>query len=235
MIENIDFFGITISSFTEEELWINVDKDILNKSSAVYYCTGFYNIILLEKYPELYLYSSNVNVTLMDGHLFKKFINILGYKIKYELSMPRFVLSLLEHLNSDKKVFALGGDNQVNCLAIESIVNKYKITNVAGRNGYFKESEELEIINEINNFAPDILLIGISSPIKERFFYKWKSRKGRWVYWAVSPDPNNILLLRGQLFPPVRIVHNISMHKKKTNVISNHEMFPFAAMTSGHE
>lgn len=175
MIEEVDFFGVKISSFTESELWARVAKDIENKSAQVYYGTGFYNVVILRQFPELYLYSSKVDVTLMDGHLFKKMINLLGYKIKYEISIPRFTLGLLKHIGPEKKIFALGGTEDINKLAINSLISDFKKINAKGRNGYFNESDELSIVKEINEYAPDVLLIGISSPIKERFFYKWKS------------------------------------------------------------
>lgn len=174
MIEEIDFFGISISSFTEEELWARVDHDIKNKAAQVYYGSGFYNITVLKQFPVLHQYSRKVDVMLMDGHPFKKFCDFLGYRIKYEISIPRFTIGLLNHVSSEKKVFALGGTEEVNKLALDSIISDYGKIHVSGRNGYFTESEEASIVEEINRFSPDVLLIGISTPIKERFFYKWK-------------------------------------------------------------
>lgn len=175
MIEEINFFGVKISSFTEAELWNNVNEDINNKSARVYYGTGFYNIVVLRNFPELHMYSSKVDVTLMDGHIFNKFVSLLGFKIKHEISIPQFTLELLERISSGKKIFVLGGTEDINRLAIDSLISDYKKTNVKGRNGYFKEQDEQHIVKEINEFSPDVLLIGISSPIKERFFFNWKS------------------------------------------------------------
>lgn len=175
MIEDLNFFGIKITSFTEEELWNKVDDDINRKTGQVYYGTGFFNIYLLSQFPELHTYSSKVDITLMDGHPFKKFVSFLGYKIKHEISIPQFTLQLLKHIDSRKKIFLLGATAEINKLAIDSLISDYGKINLKGCNGYFKESEEQEIVKEINEYEPDVLLIGISSPIKERFFYKWKS------------------------------------------------------------
>ena len=45
----------------------------------------------------------------------------------------------------------------------------------SGINGFFSPNEELSIIEKINKEKPDILFIGISSPIKERFALKYKN------------------------------------------------------------
>lgn len=175
MIDEVDFFGIKISSFTETELWARIDRDIKKKSSQVYYGTGFYNIVLLRHFPALHSYASKVDVTLMDGHIFKLFVSFMGFKIKYEISIPQFTLKLLNYIGPEKKIFVLGGTKDVNKLAIDSLKSDYKKINIKGRDGYFQEEEEQYIVKEINEFSPDLLLIGISSPIKERFFFKWKS------------------------------------------------------------
>jgi N-acetylglucosaminyldiphosphoundecaprenol N-acetyl-beta-D-mannosaminyltransferase len=175
MIDEVDFFGIKISSFTETELWAIVDQDINERSSQVYYGTGFYNIVLLGQFPELHSYASKVDITLMDGHIFKLLVSFMGFQTKYEISIPQFTLKLLNHISPEKKIFILGGTKDVNKLAIDFLISDYKMINTKGRDGYFQEEEEQNIVREINEYSPDLLLIGISSPIKERFFFKWKS------------------------------------------------------------
>jgi N-acetylglucosaminyldiphosphoundecaprenol N-acetyl-beta-D-mannosaminyltransferase len=44
---------------------------------------------------------------------------------------------------------------------------------VGRRNGYFGEDQEASIAQEIRCARPDILLIGMSSPKKERFLSQW--------------------------------------------------------------
>ena len=47
---------------------------------------------------------------------------------------------------------------------------------VGARNGYFSESEEKEIIDEINSSKTDILLVALGAPKQEKWIYKNKDK-----------------------------------------------------------
>jgi N-acetylglucosaminyldiphosphoundecaprenol N-acetyl-beta-D-mannosaminyltransferase len=103
---------------------------------------------------------------------------VLGYPIKSDISVPFMVDKVLDLAElKGYSIFLLGAKHEINKKAAERIHTKYpNIKMSVGHHGYFKEDEELQIVNFINTNKPNIILIGISSPLKERFAYKWKEK-----------------------------------------------------------
>lgn len=61
--------------------------------------------------------------------------------------------------------------------AAEKLTQKYPGLEIAGtRNGYFAESDEEEIINEINSSNADLLMVCLGAPKQEKWINKYKDR-----------------------------------------------------------
>lgn len=57
---------------------------------------------------------------------------------------------------------------------VANFMERYPALKVAGyRNGYFLEDEEAGIVEEIRDSNADMLFVGFSSPMKEKFLKKW--------------------------------------------------------------
>ncbi|MBN2214928.1 MAG: WecB/TagA/CpsF family glycosyltransferase [Bacteroidales bacterium] len=172
-----DFYGLSVDSFTKDELRKKLLLSIKKKKSLVLYGHALWSIPMMKKYPEIYIYGNKADILVTDGHPFyllcKKIKNI---PLKDEISIPQSIYILLELANENGyKVFLLGADKETNLIAQKNIKNKYlNIVECNGIDGYFSEKDYDRIINKINVFSPDILLIGISSPKKEILSLAWK-------------------------------------------------------------
>ncbi|MDQ2085609.1 WecB/TagA/CpsF family glycosyltransferase [Herbivorax sp. ANBcel31] len=75
--------------------------------------------------------------------------------------------------NKDARFFFLGGKPGVAKEAHQKLLDKNININVVGiRDGYFSESEEDKIINQINSSKADILLVALGAPKQEKWIYK---------------------------------------------------------------
>lgn len=87
-----------------------------------------------------------------------------------------FELLLRESEKKHKSVFFLGAKDTVLEQMIKNIKIKYPNLKIAGyRNGYFSDTEDNNILSELNKSNADILFIGISSPKKEIWAHKYKN------------------------------------------------------------
>jgi N-acetylglucosaminyldiphosphoundecaprenol N-acetyl-beta-D-mannosaminyltransferase len=76
----------------------------------------------------------------------------------------------------DYRVFLLGGKEEVIYELKKKLKREIPNLNLVGcRNGYFSQTEEEEIVKEINEKKPDILFVGMSSPKKEHWMSKYQS------------------------------------------------------------
>ena len=109
---------------------------------------------------------------------------ILGMPLKERVTGIDFLDSILGCLEEkDLSVFFLGSKPENNNspgiaeLAAENIKKKYQNLRVAGtHHGYFKESDEEEIINKINDSEADFLCVAMGSPKQEKFIACHRSK-----------------------------------------------------------
>lgn len=174
----INFYGCKITDFELEDLFSYYEYILRNNKTIVAYGYSFGIIPFFKKYPDLYKIINSFDINVTDGTQFYWFMKLFGYKLKTFLSIPHLTIKTLEYADKNKKsILLLGADIKTNRIATENLRNKY--TNAVfldGKDGYFTEDEEIEIIDYINSQCPDILLIGISSPKKERFAYKYRDK-----------------------------------------------------------
>ncbi len=171
MLTKINFHGINISDFTEEELWSEIDSTIHTGEQKVVYWRHIGSPGLMKKTPGLLGITNNFDILLIDGRGLFLFMKMMGQKLKNELYTSWFTLELLKKAaKNDYSVMILGATEEANRAATSKIKNDYKVKTVhPGINGYFTPEEEDKIVEQINKFAPDILLVGISTPKKELF------------------------------------------------------------------
>lgn len=83
---------------------------------------------------------------------------------------------VLEKMNyTDHKLFLFGGKPGVADKAKENLLKQYPSLNIAGtRNGYFKEEEENEIVEQINQSGADIVFVCLGAPKQEQWIDRHK-------------------------------------------------------------
>ena len=94
---------------------------------------------------------------------------ILGKPIAERAPGYDIACELLGRINNTSySVFLFGGKPGVTETAKEKLQSRYDGLNIAGiRNGYFKEEEVPEIIDEINNSGADIVFVCLGAPKQE--------------------------------------------------------------------
>ncbi len=70
------------------------------------------------------------------------------------------------------RVFLLGASPESNEKALNAVRALYPELVVSGRNGYFDATELPSILEQIRNFEPHILLVGLGQPRQERFIWE---------------------------------------------------------------
>jgi N-acetylglucosaminyldiphosphoundecaprenol N-acetyl-beta-D-mannosaminyltransferase len=85
------------------------------------------------------------------------------------------------------KVYLLGASNEVIHAAAEKLRTAYPSIKLVGvRDGYFKDEQDAEVIQDIVDAAPDILLVGRSAANQEPWIGKYKQQIGVPVMMGVG-------------------------------------------------
>ncbi len=180
LIKNKKFhlLGLPIHDFTISELIDEVESAILRDQKYIIY--GFSGGIYprLKDIPEFVVFFNQMDIIVSDGAGTLLLSKLFSVPLRGRVGIPNLSYKLLDLAHERKlKVFLFGASQEVNHLACKNIKKKYLgIEDCKGINGYFTEVDEQKILDQINQFNPDILLIGISSPMKERFALKYKNK-----------------------------------------------------------
>jgi N-acetylglucosaminyldiphosphoundecaprenol N-acetyl-beta-D-mannosaminyltransferase len=74
-----------------------------------------------------------------------------------------------------KRVFLLGATQTNLDTLVAKLGERFPALHIAGsRNGYYTDADDLNVLREINESQAELLFVGISSPKKELWVYKYK-------------------------------------------------------------
>lgn len=100
----------------------------------------------------------------------------LDYRTSYTLLMPE----ILQSCNQKRlSVFLLGGKPEYLQTALDNLKLKYPKVRFAGHHGYFDKRDpqaNQEAIAQINQFKPNVLVVGMGMPIQEQWVQQHRHR-----------------------------------------------------------
>ena len=115
-----------------------------------------------------------------DGMILAHFVNILFSKKIQRRSMDMTSLAdpLFKFCDANNKTIYFLGSKDIEIKKFVSLVKiKYNLKVVGYRDGYIKSiNERDEVIQNIIHLNPDFLLVGMGSPIQEKFLNDLKNR-----------------------------------------------------------
>ncbi len=128
--------------------------------------------------PSLKNALDNANLVVADGIGIIYASKILSLDLKERVTGIDLMNSIINLASKEgKSIYLLGAKPQVAKMASEKLVEKYDTLTVSGyRDGYFKEEDEEEIIEEINALQTDILFVALGCPKQELFMEKYRDR-----------------------------------------------------------
>jgi N-acetylglucosaminyldiphosphoundecaprenol N-acetyl-beta-D-mannosaminyltransferase len=173
-IDSVDFHGLKLSIFEDSDFDSLISKTIIEKQNIIVYG---YSIGLMPKFktnPDLANICNTFDLMATDGIPLYFIARALGFRLKSSLSIPDLTLRAMSLASKNGwKVLIIGGTEKNNKLAVEKLRIDFNGAIIPdGINGFFKD--EQFIITKIKKESPDILLIGLPTPIKEYFAYKYK-------------------------------------------------------------
>lgn len=103
---------------------------------------------------------------------------ILNSPLKQRVAGYDLVQNLFNSMRlKNKTVFFLGASDDVILKAKQNMEKKYRGLKVVGiHNGYFDNSLDNIIIEQINSLSPDLLLVGLGSPKQEKWIFQNKDK-----------------------------------------------------------
>ena len=208
-VRKTDFLGIEVVNETKDNLVKKLTQKVLNRENISLMSINLTAASNLDS--EMFSYLENFDYVTADGMGVVKFSGFMGDKLVEDGYIPDISRKLLDVANKlHLRVFLLGATQEVNQKAVAYVSENYKnIQACKGRDGYFNFSELDTILDEIKEFEPHIILVGISSPIKERIINRIKQRDFHSLNVACG---GYLDILGGTVKDAPRIVRKLAIH-----------------------
>jgi N-acetylglucosaminyldiphosphoundecaprenol N-acetyl-beta-D-mannosaminyltransferase len=175
----VDFLGCPLDLYTSAQLLDELRSAIerRDRKCVIHFLNGN-KVAQAHEDPEMREILWRGDYVLADGQPLLPMARLLRLQVPERIDGIGLMGKLLELADRHHfRVYLLGARQEVLDACLETIRLRHPGLVVAGaRNGYFPESELPAIVDRINAAKPDILLIGMGSPMKERLADRWGSR-----------------------------------------------------------
>jgi len=125
---------------------------------------------------------------LTDGQPLLPMARLLGVKVPERIDGIGLMGKLLKLADERRySVYLLGAKQEVLDTCVAKIRKQFPNLRIAGsRNGYFSEKETPGVVANIRAAKPDLLFLGMGSPMKERFADRYAAELGAGVIQGVG-------------------------------------------------
>jgi N-acetylglucosaminyldiphosphoundecaprenol N-acetyl-beta-D-mannosaminyltransferase len=174
------FLGVPLDLLTMDETVGRCRELVQSGRPAQHVVVNAGKCVLMEDEPDVREIVSRCDIVNADGQGVVWAARFLGRRVPERVAgidlMGR-MLSLCEH--EGWRVFFLGATEEVLAAFEAEALRQHSRLLVAGRrNGFFRADEEVGIVDAIRVSGARLVLVGISSPAKERFLARNLARMG---------------------------------------------------------
>ncbi len=172
-MEKVDILGVPFVNVSPKGAVDEICTCLDNQGKYMVFTPNPEMVMLAQKDNEFKEILNKSHMNIPDGIGIIYASKIKKRPIKERVAGYDTVQSVFERIkDSDKTVYFFGGAPGVTDSAKEEMEKLHKGLKVVGcANGYFDEKREKEIISEINEKKPDLLLVGIGFPKQEKWIY----------------------------------------------------------------
>jgi N-acetylglucosaminyldiphosphoundecaprenol N-acetyl-beta-D-mannosaminyltransferase len=175
-----DVLGVALDAVTMRALVERVDDAIARRARLRIGVVNAAKLVRMRRDPELRHDVLSSDVVVADGVPLVWTSRLLGRRLPERVAGIDLMAEILRRgAERGYRVYCLGATDHVLGLAVDRIRADHPGVRVVGRHhGYFRLDEEPAIAAAIASAKPDVLLVAMSSPRKERFLARWGDALG---------------------------------------------------------
>ncbi len=202
MRKTIDILGIPVDAITMKEAVDKVGAFVRGGGANTIYTPNAEIMMAAQRDPELKEIMKKADMLVADGAGVVLASKLLRRPVPEKVSGVDLVCEVFKaYAANGLSCYLFGAKPGVAQEAADRIKAAYPGLVIAGfRDGYFKEQDEAEIINDISQSSPDILLVALGAPKQEKWISSHLDRLNARVCIGVG-GTIDILSGRVQLCP----------------------------------
>lgn len=178
MRDVVNILGVNIDNITAAEALDKAEQLVKSDGVSVIYTPNPEIVMAAYEDSEFCGVLNSADMCVPDGIGVVYGSRIIGKPLPERVAGFDLSMGLMERMSKfGGRVFLFGSKPGVADEAAEKLTQKYPGIEIAGtRNGYFADSDEEEIVNEINSSNADLLMVCLGAPKQEKWINKYKDR-----------------------------------------------------------
>lgn len=170
--------GVEIDRLRMDEVLTEVHESIQSRSALSIGVVNAAKLVNMKKNKDLHRDVVSSQMVLADGMSVVWASRLLGIALPERVPGIDLMHAMMKRGSEfGYRFFLFGAREDVSAEVEHRMSELYPNAIVAGRrNGYFKPEDEKSIVDDIAASNSDILLVAITSPIKERFMARWRDK-----------------------------------------------------------
>ena len=170
-----ELFGVPVAAITMDKTLGLVEEAVATRRPLQIGVVNAAKLVNIQRDTELRADVLSSDLVLADGMAVVWASRLLGRGLPERVTGIDLMMGMLTRANAaGYRVYCLGATPEVLGGVLGRIKREYPGIAIAGsHHGYFKETEEGAVAAHIEAARPDILLIAMTSPRKERFLSRW--------------------------------------------------------------
>jgi len=170
-----ELFGVPVAAITMDTTLGLVEEAVATRRPLQIGVVNAAKLVNIQRDTELRADVLSSDLVLADGMAVVWASRLLGRGLPERVTGIDLMMGMLTRANAaGYRVYCLGATPEVLGGVLGRIKREYPGIAIAGsHHGYFKETEEGAVAAHIEAARPDILLIAMTSPRKERFLSRW--------------------------------------------------------------
>ncbi len=173
-------FGVPIQALTMHQVLSIVDETIDRRGRLLIGVVNAAKLVNMGRDEVLGRSVLGTDMILADGMAVVWACRLLGRRLPERVPGVDLMHRMLARgAERGYRVFCLGATEEVLSVAVKRMKREHPGVVIAGyHHGYFDPDQEPDIVEKIRARRPDILLVAITSPKKERFLARWSEEIG---------------------------------------------------------
>lgn len=184
----VSVMGCPVDPWTMEQTVFASDQLIKDSKFAHLIGVNADKILQMRDDPEMDSIVRRCEIINADGASMIMAARKLGVELPERVAGIDLMWQLCKLANTRRyRVYLLGAKQEVVSAAADVLQERYPDMNLVGyRDGYFSEDEFDSIVNQVFEYQPDIVFVGITSPKKERLIERFRDLGATGIYVGVG-------------------------------------------------
>ena len=166
--ETTDILGVPVAAVTGEQILAQCDAAVSENAQRIFAYANAHGLNLARHDPALNSVLQRANIVYPDGRGVVFAAAVLGKRLPATTALTRWIWNLAEHCERKSyRMFLLGGTESASSAAAAKLGARFPKLVLDRHHGYFSTGDTAELVKRINEFRPQILLVGLGMPKQE--------------------------------------------------------------------